>query len=219
MDAKKFIEIGRVLSRLLGPSPFDDRGWGRGSEVEKIFGCDLLLEYFELKRFEDVFNSSAFVWRSRNDHLFDSPDKAVRVKMFRDSWKYGVVQDSPVNPWGWVRLSDVARVVGTKPWCVWRRYFNLSKDAPQYGDLAWLPDLNKIMIRGRRPASGEWNQVWVPAGWASDVVTAYEKGVHHVVLSSFEQMLSEKDIPAGALSTTFVDGYWKAAMGYDAHGK
>ena len=79
-------------------------------------------------------------------------------------------------PWRWVRVGDLASYLGLTPAEVWRRFFYLSKD----GDI--LPVLS---VRDRAVLHCEVQDypgpdAHVPAGWAQDVLTWWERGVREV---------------------------------------
>ena len=118
--------------------------------------------------------------------------------------------------WGWISLQELSEVLGLEPIEVVERYWALSKDA-HYGVLAVTTGYRIInpqwttlrdVVRDPRAAS----VVFVPAGWAFEVLEAKKAGFERVLL---EQMFLEEDeVPPpdvwGVVAPCGDNEYWVA---------
>lgn len=120
--------------------------------------------------------------------------------------------------WGWVKLAELAEIVGQSPKEVWKNFFGLSKDV-EYGLLTWSPDLKRLIQDGTDPE--DFTSVYVPAGWAERVLFAHRLGGIRVVLVDHSHSIDpQKDYcPEGAITCLSVGDYCKSAVALTAGGK
>ena len=96
--------------------------------------------------------------------------------------------------WGWVNLGELAEVVGVTPRETFQKFVGLSKeagglncvlpDSPDESQFVWdsmevwevTDQFRSVTEEIRR------GDVWVPAGWALDVISAHNAGIARVVL-------------------------------------
>lgn len=121
--------------------------------------------------------------------------------------------------WGWVRLKELAEIIGQSPVEVWEKFFSLSKDLDI---LAVSPDLKEvwnvsesgyIAYSGDRYAFGspeafrkalKAGSFYVPAGWAMEVIRARELGAESLRVK-FADQLTEEEAAATLLVRREVD--------------
>lgn len=121
-------------------------------------------------------------------------------------------------PWAWVRLEELAEVIGRCPEDFW----GLSKDI----DVLAVSDGQKMenIFQSREIAysGGKYfcgDVVFVPAGWALDVIKAVEAGAVKVVLVEHEHLgQGEEPCPEGTLNCTFNGHGFTAAVGLKVDG-
>jgi len=117
--------------------------------------------------------------------------------------------------WGWVSLSDLAEIIGQTPEETWKNFFGLTKDI-QYEVLAWSPDLEELVQDGTEPK--DFDSVYVPAGWALDVLEAVELGAVKVRNVPHEHLTDLDGCPDGALTCYFTGYEFASAVGIRANG-
>ncbi len=115
--------------------------------------------------------------------------------------------------WGWCRLGEVAEMVGQLPAEVWRNFFFLGKDVKN-GILAWSKDLETLIQDGTGPEPQEFRSVFVPAGWALDVIDIRKRGFWRVVPIEHRHYAGDDGCPVGTLRC-YADGtgYYTAVVG------
>ena len=115
--------------------------------------------------------------------------------------------------WGWCSLAEVAKIIGQLPAEAWRQFFFLSKDA-KHGILAWSKDLEAVVQDRTGPEPHELRSVFVPAGWAMEVIDAREKGFYRVVPIEHRHYEGDDGCPVGTLRC-YADGtgYYTAVVG------
>lgn len=117
--------------------------------------------------------------------------------------------------WGWVSLKELAEVIGQSPMETWDNFFGLTKDI-QYNVLAWSSNLDDMVQDGTYP--GEFNSIFVPAGWAMDVLRAFKLGAVRIE-TKFHEHLSRLDgCPQGTLLCSFNGSGFTAAVGVKEDG-
>ena len=99
--------------------------------------------------------------------------------------------------WGWVRLSELAEIIGQSAKGAWFNFFGLTKDI-QDNVLAWSPDLEELIQDGTEPE--DFTSAYVPAGWAQDVLRAHELGAVRVRLEVHEHRSPLDGCPDGSLT-------------------
>lgn len=130
-------------------------------------------------------------------------------------------------PWAWVRLQDLGSMLCPESRSpdveVLKRFFNLSKDAPQHGVLAvaWEgeenPQIHNEKLSFLRVIVLE--KCLVPAGWAMDVISDWEQGVAYVKLEDFEHTEAWMPEPEGTLASQFNGSCFTAAVGLNTRGE
>ncbi len=118
--------------------------------------------------------------------------------------------------WGWVKLAELSKIIGQSPESVWRRFYGLSKDIV-YGILAWTSDLKEVHQDGQDP--DDFHSVYVPAGWAKDVLFAHRLGAVRVELVCHEHKDYLDPCPDGSLSCHFNGTNFVSAVGIKADGR
>jgi len=118
--------------------------------------------------------------------------------------------------WGWVELEELAEIIGQSPEQTWRNYFWLSKDAPEMEVLSWSPDLERFIQKaGEEPDFS--HQVFVPAGWAFDVLAAKFAGFVRVEAINHEHQTEfDGECPENTLSCSFNGSCFTAVVGIKA---
>lgn len=117
--------------------------------------------------------------------------------------------------WGWVSLGDLAEIIGQSPKKTWDSFFGLTKDI-QYEILAWSPDLEELVQDGTDPK--DFSSVYVPAGWAQDVLRAHELGAVRVEVVYHEHKSHLDGCPDGALTCYYTGYEFASAVGIRADG-
>ena len=131
---------------------------------------------------------------------------------------------------GWIWLADLAEVLEIPGGKVWHRYFPLSKEGGQMTisdgnstatvfESGVLADQKAVFLStfARFGQALNNGQIYVPAGWAKEVLEAHAKGVHHVV--EVLHFHHTKECPKGTITCR---PKWKtpfsiAAVGFDAN--
>ncbi|XOB46283.1 MAG: hypothetical protein ACKKMV_02415 [Candidatus Nealsonbacteria bacterium] len=120
--------------------------------------------------------------------------------------------------WGWIRLKELAEIIGKNPKDIWYDFFELTKDI-EYNLLSWSLDLEEmIQDEEREPTRNEFKRLFVPAGWAMDVLGAVERGATFVVLEHHPHLKESDECPLGTLNCSFVGRDFLAAVGIKADG-
>lgn len=124
-------------------------------------------------------------------------------------------------PWAWVKLRELSEVVGRSPTEVCEDFWALSKDI----DVLAISDGQKMenVLQSREIAysGGDYFRgeiMFVPAGWALDVIKAVEDGAVQVVLVQHEHLGQGEPCPEGTLNCTFNGHAFTAAVGLKADG-
>ena len=125
--------------------------------------------------------------------------------------------------WGWVRLRDLAKKLRLSPEETWKNYFNLTKDLA-YKTLAWRRCLSGELLQSDEipPEDEEFSSMFVPAGWAQDVIRAHRLGAVRVIVIPHEHRGDEvgpHGCPPGTLACHFAGGPdFLAAVGVNSEG-
>lgn len=112
----------------------------------------------------------------------------------------------------WVCLWELAEIIGQSPQETWANFFWLSKDAAEMETLTWSPDLNLASKAGEAGPDFD-DSVFVPAGWANDVLAAHAAGYVRVMPVSHEHLGDTHDCPEGTLACRFNGSDFTAAVG------
>lgn len=144
--------------------------------------------------------------------------------------------------WGWVNLKELAEVCEMTPKRVLKNFFGLSKDIDilamiVYGNFVnvtidgeILQDRKSLPFLVSALISDEWRpdnikfhfrkvnkyaqNIFVPAGWAQDVLGAVERGFNGVMPVEHDHLRNnEDDCPKNALSCVFNGSQFVAAVG------
>lgn len=138
----------------------------------------------------------------------------------------------PGLAWAWVNLGELAETVSMEPGEVFTMYFALSKDIDLMGVADEGGNFENVDILGRIAYSGEYflgsmaefvlateeGRIFIPAGWAMDVIAAAEAGVVRVVEQFHEHLDNLDECPPGTLNCVFTGTGFVAAVGLDADG-
>ncbi|UZE93127.1 MAG: hypothetical protein IB617_03150 [Candidatus Nealsonbacteria bacterium] len=120
--------------------------------------------------------------------------------------------------WGWVNLQELAEIIGKNPEDIWYSFFGLTKDI-EYGILSWSLDLEEmIQDEEREPTRQEFKKLYVPAGWAMDVLRAVELGTEHIELIHHPHLKESDECPLGTLNCSFCGCDFVAAVGIKEDG-
>lgn len=152
------------------------------------------------------------------------------------------LHDGPMG-WKWVLLGELAEIMNRRPWEVWERFFPLSKDVDLIavvvnckfhnvspgGEISGTIDTDN---RWQYAGGGEWEfrqvilkrgQLFVPAGWALQVLEAHKKGVFRVerwacTVDPYSNTPDAESCNPGTLACNLWMGHQVDAVGLDANG-
>lgn len=134
----------------------------------------------------------------------------------------------PFVGWGWMRLGELAEILGYKPSDVLRRYSALSKDASK-GVLATTSgrgiendQISRLIVVAEYYESiGKTEPVeaiFVPAGWCEDVLRFWKQGFTRVVLEKRYSPWEQEEYGPGewlnAIHITGQDDWYWVAVGF-----
>jgi hypothetical protein len=83
-------------------------------------------------------------------------------------------------PWAWMLLRELAEVLELQPEEVWERYFLLGRSALKAGVLPVVVEGDLMDLCKDGSSFKSWirnGTLYVPAGWARDVIRAAENGI------------------------------------------
>lgn len=106
--------------------------------------------------------------------------------------------------WTWVDLQELTQMTGWEPQGLWNRFWKISKDVDQ-DMLTWSAEDDQLVQEPDRVPSPQelLNRIFVPAGWAEDVLRAVKLGAHNVILRFHEHNSILDGCPEGTLRCTF----------------
>ena len=125
------------------------------------------------------------------------------------------LRDAPDSFWGFVSLKELAEIVELDPKKVLENFFGLSKDVDSmivfaYGKMVRITQ-GSVTSQGSI-TSDDAEEIFVPAGWAQNVLKAHERGFTRVELVTHIHSLGNYiDCPEDTLAcTTFGDRHLAA---------
>jgi hypothetical protein len=138
------------------------------------------------------------------------------------------------KPWKWVHMSDLVAIFDMEAVDIWDRFFSLSKDlnvlaVVRGGRFANVTKAGEF-VDGDVPTEhiGAFERsffhslhgcTYVPAGWALDVIKAWETGARKVEVVYHEHQDDLDECPKGTLSCVYADPLHAAVVGLDDEGK
>jgi hypothetical protein len=147
------------------------------------------------------------------------------IKVFRNS-EINIVfhpDEKHMNSWGWVKLSELSRIVGLDPLALMQFYDVLSSNfiASDDKDFIQLSSVDSSNVFTRFTESKRINEVrYIPAGWAKKVLTAFSTGVDkfQIIVIKEENPIINDEGDLLWNKTFFKSFGWTLIKGFDENG-